>query len=318
VSPALAPLASVVAWLRWIFVEPGRGRPRVVVRLVLHAVAVLLGYVAGGTLVWLAGGAGWARAIAIVLQTVVVLTASWAAARRLDRRSPLELTGRLDRSALLELAVGTLLGLALIGAVGGIEIAAGLARYRLVEGTPSITRVSSAILFFVAIAIDEEIWFRGYQLTNVADALTARLGERRARLVALAVSSVIFGLAHALNPNATLLSTMNVAIGGLLLGVSFAITGRLGVAVGLHFAWNTAQCMLDMPVSGQSIADELLLHREELGADVITGGAFGPEGGLVGLGAIAVGTVASVIFARLGGQGRPEPGGAPAGRPPSE
>jgi hypothetical protein len=99
----------------------------------------------------------------------------------------------------------------------------------------------------------------------------------------------------------------------VLLGVSYAITSRLWIAFGLHFAWNTAQCFLDMPVSGQVLYDGLFVERVETGEDVLTGGAFGPEGGLLGLGAMVTGTLFCVVHAAIVSRDGPraESGGEP-------
>lgn len=290
---------AVRARLRWCVLDE-RGRPRVLLRLFLHAVAVLLGYGASALFVWLAHGAGWARACAIGIQTAAVIGATWAAARWLDQREPRSLLGALDRRAAGELALGALLGTGLITAVAMIEASVGDARYGAIAltGTAAL-RALAAVLFFVAVAIDEELWFRAYQLTNLAESLSGWIGERASRAAALALTAISFGLAHALNPNADLVSTANIAFGGILLGVSYAITSRLWIALGLHFAWNTAQCFLDMPVSGQTLYDGLFVERVEAGDDLVTGGAFGPEGGLLGLAAMVAGTVLCVIHGWL-------------------
>lgn len=308
-------LIAVWAWLRWCVFDAERGRPRVLVRLSLHALAVLLGYAASALFVWLAAGASWARALGIGFQTAAVIGATWAAARWLDRRDPRSLLGAFDRRAAFELVLGTLLGAGLIIAVAGAELVLGGARYEPIAPTSgAVLRALAACLFFVAVAIDEELWFRAYQLTNLAESLSGWLGERASRAGALALTALSFGLAHALNPNAGLLSTANIAFGGVLLGVSYAITSRLWIALGLHFAWNTAQCFLDMPVSGQTLYDGLWFERVETGEDVVTGGAFGPEGGWLGLGAMAAGTLLCAMHAAL--VSRRHDAQAPSAEPP--
>jgi membrane protease YdiL (CAAX protease family) len=288
--------SAIGAWARWALLDE-RARPRVLVRLGVHGVAVILAYLAGGALARL-GPAPWMRAVVIAVQTALVVLVTWLAATRLDQRPFTSVTGPWDRRAVVEVGLGVALGAGLVGAIAAVEHVWQLAAYRGTPDAPSFVRVSLSILFFVSVAIEEELWFRGYQLTNLAEALEHRLGARASRGAALAISSVVFGLAHSLNPNASWISTANIAFGGLLLGAAFALTGRLGLAIGLHFAWNTAQCWLDMPVSGQVIFDDLLVLREEQADDLLTGGEFGPEGGLVGLAAMALGTMAAVGVAR--------------------
>jgi membrane protease YdiL (CAAX protease family) len=285
-------------WLRWCVIDEARARPRLLLRLAAHTLAVLLGDVAAALLAGPVGGATWGREVALAFHTAVVIVATWASARWLDRRAPGSLLGAFDRRAAAELAFGAALGSGLIAAVALAELALGAARYAPLSLTgASLARALTAGLFFVAVALEEELWFRAYPFTNIAETLAGRLGDRASRGVALAVTAAAFGLAHAFNPNAGLLSTLNVAFGGVLLGVSYALTARLWIAFGLHFTWNTAQCFLDMPVSGQTLYGGLFFERVECGEDRLTGGAFGPEGGLVGLAAMAVGTVLCVLHA---------------------
>ena len=77
------------------------------------------------------------------------------------------------------------------------------------------------------------------------------MGPRGTILLACAVSSSFFGLAHAANPNASAISTVNVAVAGIMLGTGYILTGRLAVSVGLHSSWNLFQNnVFGFPVSG--------------------------------------------------------------------
>ena len=54
--------------------------------------------------------------------------------------------------------------------------------------------------------------------------------------------------------------------------------------IGLHAAWNFVQgTLLGFPVSGATDWSVGLVRQAEVGNDLLTGGAFGPEGGLVGI-----------------------------------
>lgn len=292
----VARTTGFAALARWLFVEPGRGRPRVGWRLVVHTALIGIGLVFAE---WVGRSDAPVdgRLLAVPLRTVLVLGATAFAARVLDERRLTALTGPIDRVFVRELVFGLGLGTMLVVAVAGIESGAGLARYSpstMVEPAPW-GRLGAAMGFFVAVALEEELWFRGYLLTNLVEAFATRLGETRARTAALVVSSIVFGLAHAFNPGANWLSTMNVAVGGALLGVTFAKNGRLGTALGLHFSWNATQSALDMPVSGLCVVDDVLVHREPSGPAWLVGDAFGPEGGVLGLGAMVVGIFACVL-----------------------
>jgi hypothetical protein len=59
----------------------------------------------------------------------------------------------------------------------------------------------------------------------------------------------------------------------------------------LHFAWNFTQTTIyAFPTSGLAFEDRKLWVLEQTGPDWITGGAFGPEGGLLATLALLLGT----------------------------
>ncbi len=299
-SPRVASAGARRGWVSRIFLDAERARLRTWARLVVQSALGIASALAGGGLVYLLGASAGSLAVGFAIQIVGVVLSTLACARWLDHRPLVALVGRPDRAAILEALLGVAIGIAAIAFVSIAELGLGLARYTLlpIDGS-RLLRLAAAKLLFVGVAVEEELWFRGYQLTNLAEGLEARVGRRASRGLALALSAVVFGLAHAGNPHASWLSTANVAIAGILLGVTFALTGRLWLAIGLHFAWNTAQAVLGMPVSGQGIEGASLFHREVLGDALYTGGAFGPEGGLLGLCAMAFALAACLIHARF-------------------
>ena len=143
----------------------------------------------------------------------------------------------------------------------------------------------------VLAALAEELMFRGYPMRRLADAIGAP--------AAIAVFALLFGLAHAGNPNATPFSTVNVALAAVWLSFAFFSTGGMALAWGLHFGWNAGLSMLfDAPVSGFKFVDvpgvDYLSGRHIW----VDGGAFGPEGGIVTTIVMIAGTLA-VIGARV-------------------
>jgi CAAX protease family protein len=122
---------------------------------------------------------------------------------------------------------------------------------------------------------------------------------------ALVVTAALFGALHAGNPGASLASSAAIAVeAGLLLGVAYALTGRLWFAIGLHAGWNFAEgSIYGMSVSGFEATPALFtgsLH----GRTVLTGGAFGPEASVVAV-VLCVAT-AAVLGRRMVRAGRVE------------
>jgi uncharacterized protein len=75
------------------------------------------------------------------------------------------------------------------------------------------------------------------------------------------------------------------------------LTGRLGLPIGIHITWNFFQGnVFGFPVSGNVFQAATFLAINQTGPRLWTGGAFGPEAGLIGLIAISLGSVLTVIW----------------------
>ena len=148
-------------------------------------------------------------------------------------------------------------------------------------------QVLKTSLVLAPAALSEEVMFRGLPLVLVGAAI-----GRGAALVL--VAGVIFALFHGLNPGITPLGLGNIALAGIFLGVAFYAPGGLWTAFGAHLGWNATLAALDAPVSGLPFSIPLIDYRA--GDPVwLSGGHFGPEGGLLATGAI---TGALLIMAR--------------------
>jgi membrane protease YdiL (CAAX protease family) len=157
-------------------------------------------------------------------------------------------------------------------------------------GRPFWGEIWLPVLVFICVGIQEEMSTRGYLLRNLAEGLNfKRSGPRTALIAAYVISSLIFGGLHAANPNASLTSTLSIALAGFFLGLGFVLTGELAIPIGLHISWNFFQGnVFGFPVSG-SPAGPSFIAIEQAGPAWATGGAFGPEAGVIGLAAIALG-----------------------------
>ncbi len=131
-------------------------------------------------------------------------------------------------------------------------------------------------------AVLEELLFRGYGFQRLIDAM----GSWGAAFA----SSIIFGVAHLQNPSATALSTINTALSGGVLAVAYLKTRGLWLPIGLHWAWNFCMgSLFSFPVSGLRL-DPAMFQVTMAGPVWLTGGSYGPEGGIV-LTAVAAGAI---------------------------
>ncbi len=143
------------------------------------------------------------------------------------------------------------------------------------------------LIFFVQMAsvgFYEEVMARGYLLPNITEGFTlGNVTPQKAAIISVIISSGIFGLGHAGNPNANITAVVNIVLAGVMLAVPFIITGRLGLSVGIHFSWNFFQGgIFGFRVSGMEVRNSLI-QIQQGGPDWWTGGSFGPEAGLIGV-----------------------------------
>jgi membrane protease YdiL (CAAX protease family) len=144
-------------------------------------------------------------------------------ARRIERRPGNEFA--LQRAP-LEFTGGLAGGAGLVGAVFAVLAAlhAFGVQGRHALGGAAVDAASEMIL----VAFFEEILVRGI----VLQALERRLGSPGAVLA----SSLLFGVLHIPNAGATMLSTLNVTVAGVMFGAAFIATRRLWLCIGLHLA----------------------------------------------------------------------------------
>jgi membrane protease YdiL (CAAX protease family) len=191
--------------------------------------------------------------------------------------SPLTDLGLQKRGWLAKLAAGWGLGAFLILVVFGILVAGG---WLTIESSPwQPLDVAAVILVAVVVGFNEELAFRGY--------IMQRLGQAWGMPLAVAASSILFGLVHVLNPNVTALGIVSVCFSGLLYACAYLVTRSLWLPMGLHMSWNIVQMhILGFPGSGH--VRPSILRSVTHGPDLVTGGAFGPEGGIVVIGVVLV------------------------------
>ncbi|WP_235401382.1 CPBP family intramembrane glutamic endopeptidase [Rubrobacter aplysinae] len=299
--------------------ENGRRRPRALWRILAQLVLFLVAsafLTAPLVLVFAAMGApgggspqpsgGGLLLISSVASLLAALLAVWAAGRFLDRRRLRDYGLRLNRGWWLDLGFGLALGAALMTAIFLIELGMGWVSVTggFATGSPGGAPFWLAILgpvaTFVCVGVYEELLTRGYQLKNISEGLGGVIGPRTAILTAWILTSSVFGLLHLPNPNSTLLSTVNIALAGLMLGAGYILGGSLAIPIGLHITWNFFQAgVFGFPVSGLDSGRASFLAVEQGGPEAWTGGPFGPEAGLLTVFATLLGVLLISLWMRL-------------------
>ncbi len=120
-------------------------------------------------------------------------------------------------------------------------------------------------------ALTEELMFRGYPLTLLQRAWGTP--------VAVVVTSVAFGLMHAINPGVSTQALVMVACAGVFLAIVRLAFASLWAAWLAHFAYNFVQlAVFHTAVSGLALPQPGY-RAVPTGPAWLTGGAWGPEAG---------------------------------------
>jgi membrane protease YdiL (CAAX protease family) len=170
----------------------------------------------------------------------------------------------------------------LAGIAGGAGAAALMLGIPLLAGgahlkpAPDFSPTLGSFLFVTVVllfgAVGEELLFHGYAF----QVLLRELGP----FATILPLSVLFGLAHASNQSATVIGLVNTAGWGIILGIAFLRSGDLWFPIGLHFGWNWILPVFGVNLSGFTIRVAGYTTEWQL-SELWSGGAYGPEGGLL-------------------------------------
>ncbi|MGE5570644.1 MAG: lysostaphin resistance A-like protein [Rhodospirillales bacterium] len=182
----------------------------------------------------------------------------------------------------------------LVGLGSGIAAAVLILAVPLVAGAAELEKApggeaqASSILMLLVIlifgGIGEEMLFHGYGF----QVLLGAVGPAAAILPV----SVLFALAHTGNLNVSTLGLINTGLWGVVLGYAFWRSGDLWLPIGLHVGWNWMLPLFGTNLSGFTMNVTGYVMRWKVGP-LWSGGAYGPEGGLL------TSAVVIVLFAWL-------------------
>jgi len=288
--------------LKAIFISPSEPRLRAGWRLLIQSILfvvllILFGAPIGMLAYSIQGDAsGTTFFIASLIDELIAVTASVYIARRyLDKRSFASLGFKWEPSVILrDIVTGIVITFIMMGLIFLAMTELGWLHFEsFAWNTDPIPVVAGQTLLFFAIFIlvgfNEELLSRGYHLQTITSGLNLYWG--------LAISSAIFGGLHLSNPNATWVSAVGIFFAGLFLAYGYVRTGQLWLSIGLHLGWNFFEgIVFGFPVSG--LATYPLIHINVSGPEAWTGGAFGPEAGLIVLPALALGAILIHLYTR--------------------
>ena len=200
---------------------------------------------------------------------LAMLLMVWIFRRFIDRKSILSLGFKFKGYA-ADLIWGLSLGAVLIIFGSLILMITGnlsIAEYRI-----DLLSLSISLFLFVVVALNEEIMFRGYVLSNFCESVN--------KYLALAITSALFMAVHLGNPNLSLLAVINLFLAGIVLGIYYIHKQNLWLPIGMHLTWNYFQGpVFGFEVSGTT--EQSIIVQNLQGNELLTGGDFGLEGSLL-------------------------------------
>lgn len=219
---------------------------------------------------------------------IPAIAIGWICGKYLEKL-PFETLGiSLKGPWIWNLTVGSIVGMATISLAVFVAAIVGGLKFEVSQSNASDLAIGIAgSLVVLAIgAAFEEVLFRGYLLQTFMRSGLAWL--------AIAMTSVFFGLVHAGNPNATAFSVLNTTLAGIWFSVAYLRTRELWFVTGLHLMWNWTQgSIFGIEISGlRSITPISVLTEIDAGPKWLTGEDYGVEGGIACTIAIVLSTAA--------------------------
>lgn len=209
----------------------------------------------------------------------------WLWTRFYEKR-PFASLGFELQGALFKYLRGFLIGVFMFAGSVGLLSLFGFVEFE--QGDPSMQGAAALAGVLVVLAgwlvqgAAEETLTRGWMLPVLA--------ARYKPWVGITASSLVFAILHGLNPNLGIIALINLALFGLFAAFYALREGSLWGICALHSSWNWVQGnIFGFEVSGSDFGGGSLLNLMETGPDWLTGGAFGPEGGLAVTALLVVG-----------------------------
>lgn len=189
--------------------------------------------------------------------------------------------------AALDFCAGVLIAGAVMVGIYVVEHRLGATQLAFI--TPNFAAIAGVLALLTFAAALEEFLFRSFLLNGLVVLLRGR------RVVAVILSAIVFGAIHLSNPHASYVTAFGNALGGVMYCVAFLGARSFWLPLGLHFAWNFVQGpVLGFAVSGVHFDGFATQHTT--GDTLLTGGDYGPEGGLVGMGSRFVIIAATLAY----------------------
>lgn len=177
------------------------------------------------------------------------------------------------KSSWKDLSVGLLIGAVSFSVVAFILLATKSVAMVNSFGMPKFSKALIVeLVIFIFVGINEELFCRGYCMTV--------LKQTKKAWAPIIISAIIFSAMHSGNGGISLLAYINLFLFGIFMGYLFMKTKNIWMCIGYHITWNYFQGdIFGFLVSGTTT--DSIYSIKVLSPNIINGGSFGPEGGLI-------------------------------------
>ena len=287
------------SFLKTIFFSPDKPRLRAGWRLILQTILLMLiAFVVGLPFSLITFIPNMSDSLYLVFSQVIEIIAVtlsiFLATRFLDKRPFASLGLKVNKWLLLDILAGIVITFFMMGFIYLVEWSQGWLTFnefawQVDNPAAVLSGTFGMLIVFIFVGWNEELISRGYHLQTLTSGLNLFWG--------VFISSAVFGLLHLGNPNATWISALGILFAGLFLAFGYITTKQLWLPIGLHIGWNFFEgVVFGFPVSGLDIYR--LTRITVSGPELWTGGAFGPEAGLVILPGLILGVALVYAYAK--------------------
>ncbi|MFN8427166.1 MAG: type II CAAX endopeptidase family protein [Anaerolineales bacterium] len=229
-----------------------------------------------------------------LVQTFAFTTSIFLARRFLDKQSIESLGLKINWQALFDLLAGIGVTFIQMGLIYVVMRSLGWLTFKgfAWDVDPLGQVIGNTLIFlfvFILVGWNEELLSRGYHLQTLASGFNLFWG--------VIISSTVFGFLHIFNPGSSWVAVLGITVAGFYFAFAYLRTKQLWLPIGLHIGWNFFEgVVFGFPVSGLDIYP--LTRIDVTGPVLWTGGAFGPEAGLIVLPSLIVGGLLIYLFTR--------------------
>lgn len=223
----------------------------------------------------------------------LVILGFFAWVRFVEKR-PIYTMGFEKKNFVKKYVRGFIIGFLMMAVCAGTFAVLGLVKINYsnpsIKGINALSGVLIVLIGWIIQGASEEVMVRGWLMPVIGSRNNAALG--------IFISAIIFGALHLLNNNIGALPIINLVLYGVFAALFVIWEGGLWGACALHSAWNWTQGnIFGFEVSGTVAPGGILIDLDTIiGKDLVTGGAFGVEGGLVCSTVLTIGIIILIML----------------------